>query len=308
MSDEDRTTDTEQVQVDDHGVASTTIENAAQLHYKEAAAGEDQQAQTEAAPAEDKMSDSLRGAARSFGYSDDEIEELGPDRLQADIARMDRRILQLMQPQQQQFQQQPAPAQQGQHPAPQSPPQQQTPQFDWKALEEEYDEGIVAPLKAMHERMEQMQSLLNNYEQQQYAADQYEFDRWFDDQLSELGDAFSPVVGKGGSQGMNPYSPEAAARQSLKQAWVTFRQIDQTSSDEDLVKRAAIALHPDVYQQQTRKQLSSEMKKRQRTTIGRPAGRRSHPETEDALDPSTGAPVSVIERLQERIDRAVGYK
>jgi len=177
--------------------------------------------------------------------------------------------------------------------------------MDWKALEEEYDKGIVAPIKALHDKMAQIDLALQNLRQEQYAQESYELDRWFDEKYSELGEGWNAVYGKGPTHLLNPNSREAQMRAQAKNWFLQLRSMDPVSTDEALRLRAIYSVAPEVFQRETRNQLSKELNKRQRQTIGRPSGSRSHPEVDDR-DPQTGLSRSLIEQTQNELNRLIG--
>lgn len=287
------------IHVDEHGVPTTTVGELLKEQKPQAPPAEPIEE-----AGESTIDDSLREAARAFGYSDDELAEYSSDKLQAEIARLDRRVLQALQRHQ--------PESERQQAAPPQPPQQQQQapqqpqQIDWKALEDEYDAGIVKPMRAMYDRLEQMQTALQAYEQMAYAQQSDSFTRWFDGAISELGEEFLPVFGKGTINDLNPSSSEYRNRGTAENAFIQFREIDAHSSDDALLRRAVAAAFPEVQQQAAQKKLAQELKQRQRQTIGRPAGRKSTPTDADDRDPLTGISRKTVEKLQEKINKMTG--
>ena len=293
-----------QVEVNEYGHQPTSIKDVLKIQSegKKAAVEEEPEAPEEPSSSHD---DSLREAAKAFGYSDEELEGYSPETLQAEISKLDRRVLQAL-AQRESERDGHAPPQPPQAPIAAQPNLQQAAPIDWKALENEYDEGIVKPLKSMYERMEAMQSALQSYEQMFYAQQSQDFSRWFDAQLPNLGDGFQSVLGKGTINELNPNSMEYRNRARLEEAFTQLRQIDNHSSDEALFKRAALAAFPEVQAEQARKKLSVELSKRQKSTIGRPAGRKSQVSELDDREPLTGVSRTVIEDLQANINRKLG--
>jgi len=266
--------------------------------------GRDSQAQAEPKESAPTSSDSpLRASAKTLGFSDDELSSLSDDQLQAEIAKIDRRAITMFQGQQQRFQpaQPPVPA------APTGPQQTaqaaaEPVQVDWNALEEEYDAGIVKPLRSLFDQVQQLNGLLQTFQSDHTAQQEAEFIRWFDGQITELGDDYHSVLGKGSIEQLTPYSAEYVQRGNLQEAFFQLRQLDATSSDEAIFRRTVAALYPQVQVEKTRGELAKQLKERQKTTIGRPSGKNAHPDDE-TRDPITGVRKSTIDRLQARIDR-----
>lgn len=271
--------------------------------------------QTPDEPEEAGISESLLNTAKSVGFDDDDLDGLDEARIERMIAALDRRSVDAVRRLQQSHPTQVGVT--GAAPAGPQPPvgaqpfmqpqQQQQPQPFKIELDDSYDDKLVATLKSMdshyQQQIAQMQYMLNQtlQSQQQFATVQEDpTTRWFDGQLSGLGEEYQSVFGKGTINDIREGSAEDRNRSELFQTYDALKRANPTARDEELFQRALRASFGHVRDAASKKQLQQAAKNRSAQSIGRPSGRKS-PANLDK-HPMTGTSVSTIEAVQRLID------
>lgn len=282
------------------------------------------------------ISDSLAEEAKTYGFSDEDLGSYDEETLTKVMAAIDRRALSMLSGrqqdpgQQQSFQSSdPTGRQQGNPPgAPmpwqgtpggplpaQQPGQQpgQHPQsFELKIKEEDWDPELVKTLKDMHQHYESQISNLNQslqqsqiwYQQQQAAIESQQaaqYTAWFDAKISELGDDFSAVFGKGDYSNLRHGSSELGNRIRLSETINQLATLYPQAQDDELFRRALRMEFGEVQSQLKTKQLSEQLKARSKQTIGRPSSKKTSP-ISDEVDLETGFQKSLIDEIQKEID------
>jgi hypothetical protein len=288
----------------------------------------------------DSLDPALVAEAKQYGFSESDLEGMAPERIGAILAAIDRRAVELMDRQGQPLQQRTFQSQQQQSPFMQQPPQQgfpgvqpgwqqpalpppqyfpqmvqqgtpKQPQFELKINEAEWDPDLVKTIKGMHEWQQQQIAQLNQALQTQQmwyqsqlgslqAQQEAQYTAWFDGKLSELGDEYHSVFGKGSGDSLRIGSAEHSARLRLNDALNRVAQLYPHASDDDLFSRALRMEFGNLSDQLSRQKASAQVANRSKQTIGRP-GRKSG-RTTDTLDPVTGFKQSLIDEVQQEID------
>lgn len=295
--------------------------------------------QPEAAKPEPAVNDKLLARASEYGFTSDDIEGLG-DKLESALDRIEaksferyrafkeQQIPRDVPPQGWQQPVQPPVQQQGTMPTwpvnqttpwqanQVGTPQQQAPvpqPFEIKLDPSEYDEVLVDTLQKMNQHYQQQMAQVTASLQQQEAfvynqlsaAEEqvrHETSTWFDRSVSELGDDFEPVFGKGRYEQLPQGSQQIQMREQVWRDYVEFLEwkgLPLTTRDDELLSRLVrtrVGSVPTIQQ----KQLSEQLKRGASRTIGRPAGRRS--EIDSVINPETGLPQSDLDELQRMLD------
>jgi hypothetical protein len=246
-------------------------------------------------PAKD-MTPAAIAQARAAGFSDEELDGLAPEAVERLVTALDRRAIQM-------FGNQPQTSvgENGAGGFGAARTASPTSGFELD-LDETYDDHLVEQLQAMNQFYAQQLASLTSALQQTGAPVSLTGDAlsaWFDAKVSDLGDGYDSVFGRGGIDRYGEASNEVRNRVELFRSFNALRQAYPGSKDEELFDRAMRSSFGWAQDAVQNKSLGNKAKARAKSTIGRPSGRMT-PNLE--RDPETGLSVRTIDAVQAAID------
>ena len=131
---------------------------------------------------------------------------------------------------------------------------------------------------------------------------QQQFESWFDDQISKLGEDFESVFGSGQIDELSDLSPAYRNRIDLFDMTQALQQVYPGIRSEDAFQRALRARFPEVVTKASNRQLSAKLKERSKSTIGKPSGRQSLTSADSNINPEVGVSQSMVNKLQSQLD------
>jgi hypothetical protein len=252
-------------------------------------------------PEEPAVDESLLNAAKDLGFDDDDLDGLDPARIESMIAAVDRRAVAALSKFQPSHPMQVGMT--GQAPAGQQQPPAGAPvapqAFKIDLDPNEYDDKLVSTLKGMQEFFQSQLNLALQQQQQSATVEDDSTTRWFDAQISGLGEDYASAFGKGTIYDLREGGTEEKNRVELFQTFAALKQIHPQTSDDVLFQRALRASFGHVAESASRKKLAQAARQRSKSTIGRPSGRQSQPAERD---PQTGISTRTIDTIQAAIN------
>ena len=192
-----------------------------------------------------------------------------------------------------------------QHPQGQQPPQQFQP-YELKLDKNNWDPELLSAVEGMNkhyqDQFQQVQQSLQAqqmwYQQQMGQLQQqqsHQYSAWFDAKISELGDEYTSVFGRGGYDTLREGSAEKANRLALNDAIDQLAQISPHATDDELFVRAMRMQFGHIQSQIQRQKLSDQIKSRSKQTVGRPGVKPKGKSKQ--VDPESGVAVDDINDL-----------
>lgn len=235
--------------------------------------------------------DAILEAAKASGFTDEELEGLDAPAVERLVAALDRKAIDFYGKQEQ------LRDEQGRFAAKPTPGQM----FELD-LDDTYDDHLVEQLQQMNEFYAAQIEALTSSLQQTGAPVSLTGDnlsRWFDAKVSELGDGYDSVFGKGGIDRFAESSNEVRNRVELFRSFNALKTAYPQAKDEDLFERAMRSSFSWVSETQQKKAIADKAKSRAKTTIGRPSGRAS---ANLERDPETGLSIRTVDAIQAAIN------
>lgn len=226
--------------------------------------------------------DVIMQQARDLGFSDQDVQALGEQRI---VDFISQRNKQMLEAEQQRLQQQAEPEQ---------PVEAEKPSGDFQFEEiklenpDEFDDAVVGlvgqfntKLKSMAEQLhkaQQMESQFTQWQQSQQQQQAMETTRLFDQKFKEVEEKYGDFLGKGTFDQVSQEDFEK--RQKIVNGVMTFAQSSPELPFDQAFEMSLLANYSDVISERKAEQLRGEIRGQSRKRVGSPAGKRK-PERPD---------------------------